>query len=190
MTRFTAGICLLLAGIAAWAEAPSYSYIQASYVDIELDNDIAGVDGDGFSAGGSVPINADWHVFATYSSGDFDFGVDLDELIVGAGWHTELAGTTDFVVEAGYVRAEAGAAGLSVDDNGIAASLGVRSMIRDRLEVFAGVSHVELDDAGGATSIGAGAWYTVSGNLALGINASFDDDATRLGAGIRLYFDR
>ncbi len=190
MKRLMAGIGLVLASTLVWAQEPSYSYIQASYVHIELDNDFGDVDGNGFAAGGSIPINDQWHVFAGYSSSDFDFSIDLDEFSIGGGWHTPISDNTDFVAEVAYVSADASANGFSVDDDGLGLSVGIRSMVQEDLELFAAISHVELDSAGDGTSIGGGAWYTVSGNLAVGLSASFDDDATGIGLGIRLYFDR
>jgi hypothetical protein len=190
MNRILCGAALLAFSLAAAAEAPSYSYIQAGYVEIDLDNSFGDIDGNGFTAGGSVPLSDQWHVFAGYSSSDFDFNVDIDEFTIGGGWHRAITGRTDFVAELGYVRADASTNGFSIDDNGLAAGVGVRSMLRDNLELFGSINHVELDEAGGGTSVGGGLWYIVSGNLALGLAAEFDDDATAYGAGIRLYFDR
>lgn len=181
---------MLLVSAVSWADTPSYSYIEASYVNVELDDSIANVDGDGFIAAGSVPINDDWHAFVGYSSSSFDFGIDLDQFAIGGGWHRAVSATTDFVAEAAYVRADANVPGFSADDSGIGVSVGVRGMLRPDLEVFGSIDHVELDEANGGTAIGGGVWYTVSGNLAVGLNVSFDDDATGIGVGIRLYFDR
>ncbi len=190
MMRKLMVLALLAAFTAAAAEEPSYSFIQASYVEVDLDNSFADVDGNGFSARASVPFNDRWHAFAAYSSGDFDFSIDLDEFAVGGGWHTAISSRTDFFAELAYVRVDASAPGISVDDDGIGIGVGVRSMVRDDLELFGRISHVELDDAGGGTSVGGGAWYTISGNFAVGVRAEFDDDATAYGIGIRLYFDR
>lgn len=185
-----AGLGLVLACSLAWAEEPSYSYIQASYVNVDLDSGFGDVDGDGISATASVPINDQWHVFAGYGTSDFDFGVDLDEFAIGGGWHRGISERTDFVATLAYVSVDASAEGVSFDDDGIGLSVGLRSMVNENFEVFGTISHVDLDAAGDGTSVGAGLWYTISGNFAVGVGAEFDDDATAIGAGIRLYFDR
>lgn len=185
-----AGLGLVLASTLAWAEEPSYSYIQASYVDIDIDTDFGDADGDGVVAGASIPINDQWHVFAGYGSSDFDGGIDIDEFSIGGGWHTGISDRTDFVATVAYVSVDASAGGPSFDDDGIGLSVGLRSMVRDNLEVYGAISYVDLDAAGDGTSIGAGLWYTVSGNFAVGLGVDVDDDVTGIGAGIRLYFDR
>ena len=40
------------------------------------------------------------------------------------------------------------------------------------------------------TSFGVAGWYTVTGNLALGLGADFGDDISSFGVGFRLYFDK
>ncbi len=170
----------------------SYSYIQAIYQEVEVD--VGGgfdADGNGYAVGGSVEINDDWFVFAGYASGDLESVVDLDQLTVGGGYHAALSEKTDWFATLAYVSADISAPGFgSADDSGFGVSLGVRSMVSPSLELNASASYVDLGDGADSTGFGAGLWYTVSGNIALGIGASFGDDVTTYGAGVRLYFDK
>lgn len=184
---------LLLSGTAALADnGISYSYIQASYQEVEIDvGDGFDADGDGYAVGGSVEINDDWFVFATYASSDLESVVDLDQLEAGGGYHAPLSEKTDWYATLAYISVEASLSGFgSADDSGVGVSLGVRSMVSPSLELYANASYADLGDGVDGSGFGAGLWYTVSGNIALGIGASFGDDVTTYGAGIRLYFDK
>jgi len=184
---------LLLGGGAALADSGiSYSYIQASYQEVDVD--IGGgfdVDGDGFAVGGSVEINEDWFVFAGYASSEFESVVDLDQLEAGGGYHAPLSEKTDWYATLAYVSAEVSASGFgSIDDSGVGVALGVRSMVTPSLELYANASYADLGDGADGSGFGAGLWYTVSGNIALGVGASFGDDVSAYGASVRLYFDK
>lgn len=182
---------LLLSSTAALAEGPSYSYIQASYQEVDVD--LGGgldADGDGFAVAGSVDINESWYVFADFSSAELEDVIDVDLLSVGVGWHSAINDTTDWYASLAYVDAEVGAGGFgSVSDSGFGLGLGLRGMVSPQMELTGSINYDDYGDDG-QTSFGAGLWYTITGNLALGLNAEFGDDITTYGAGIRLYFDK
>ena len=148
-------------------------------------------DGDGYSVGGSAAIGDSWFIFAGYGTSDLESVVDLTVLTIGGGWHTSISPNTDFFAALGFADGEIDISGLgSEDDTGYSVEVGVRSMVTEQLELSGSVSQVDFDDFGDGTTINAGLWYTLSGNLALGLGASFEDDVTSYGVGIRLYFDK
>lgn len=192
MLRYALMGILMLSGAAALADDLSYSRIQATYQEVDLD---AGggvdVDGDGFGVGGSFAIGDSWYAFANYATADFDSVVDLTILTIGAGWHTAISEKTDFYAELGFADGEIDVSGFgSEDDSGYSVEIGIRSMVNENLELFGSVGQVDFDDFGDGTALGAGLWYTVSGNFALGLGADFEDDVTSYGLGARLYFDK
>lgn len=191
MLRYLSIGLLFLSSTAAMAEGPSYSYIQAVYeeVDIDLGGGID-ADGDGWAVAGSVAINESWYAFANYSSAELENVVDVDQFGLGVGWHSAINTTTDWFVSAAYVDAEVSAGGFgSVDDSGFGLALGLRSMLTPSLELAGAINYVDFGD-GDDTSFGVAAWYTVTGNLAVGLGADFGDDVSSYGLGIRLYFDK
>ncbi len=181
MLRYLTLGVLMLSSTAALAEGPSYSFIQALYQQIDIDD--AG-DGDGYGVAGSVAIDDSWFVFAGYSSFDPDDFSDVDQIEVGGGWHSPISSTTDWFVTASYLDVDYGPG----SEDGFGVGVGVRSMFSPSLELYGQVNYEDVFD--GDTSVGAGAWYTLSGNLALGAAVEFGDDVTSYGVGIRLYFDK
>ncbi|MDA0706410.1 MAG: outer membrane beta-barrel protein [Proteobacteria bacterium] len=183
----------MLSSAAALADnGISYSYIQAIYQEVEIDiGEGFDADGDGYGVGGSVEINDNWFVFAGYAASEFESVVDLDQLEAGGGYHAPLSEKTDWYATLAYVSAEVSASGFgSADDSGVGVALGVRSMVSPSLELYASASYADLGDGADGSGFGVGLWYTVSGNIALGIGAGFGDDVTTYGAGVRLYFDK
>jgi hypothetical protein len=191
MFRFVFAGLLMLSGAVAMADGLSYSYIRANYQEVDID--LGGgldVDGDGFGVAGSAEISDDWFIFANYSTFDFESVVDVSSLTVGAGYHSDVSSKTDWFATLGFAKAEVDVQGLgSEDDSGYAVSLGLRSMVSESFELYGSIGYADLGDGADGTAVAAGFWYTVSGSLALGLGANFDDDVTGFGAGLRLYFD-
>jgi len=190
MFRFMSIAMLAMCAAPALAEELSYSYIDLGYEAVEFD--VApglNVDGDGFAIGGSFEGGDSWNVIAGYGSTNFDFSVDLNEFIIGAGYHTPISDQVDFVAELAYVGIDVEVLGTSVlDDDGIGASVGLRGMMSDVVELSGSINYVDLGGSG-ETSFDADAWFNLSPAFALGINAGFGDDVTSYGVGVRWYFN-
>lgn len=183
--------CVSLAALAApaLAEGPSYNYIEAGYERVEIDDAFGDVDGDGFGIGGSFEIGDQWQVIASYGSADFDFDVDLDQLVIGGGFHSPVSDNVDVVANLVYVRLDASAFGFSVDDDGFGASIGLRGMAAPQVELEGYVDYIDLDDSGDDTSFRGAAWYYFTESFAAGVQLGAGDDTTSYGIGARLFFD-
>ena len=194
MLRKFCGLALLALAAPTLAADISYNYIEAGYQEIDIDDDLLGgfdVDGDGYGIGGSFELNENWFIGASYSKADFDFGVDLTQLSLGAGYHVPLTDNTDFYGTLAFVRAEVSTSGFgSVDDDGYAATIGVRGMIGDRFELNGSLGYVDLGDGGDGTSFGAGLLYSFTDTVAAGLSLDIDEDITAYGIGFRVYFDK
>ncbi len=192
MLRYLSIGALMLSSATAMAEGPSYSYIQANYQEIDVD--LGGgfdVDGDGYGVAGSVAINDSWFVFVDYAASELESIVDLDQTRLGAGFNSAISENTDWFATLAYVDLSLKAPGLgSASDSGFGASVGVRSMMNPNFELYGSLGYSDLGDGGDGTAVAAGLWYTVTGNLALGLGAEVGSDITTYGIGIRLYFDK
>lgn len=179
----------LLMSTSALADGVSYSYIQAMYAEVDIDVGPVDADGDGFAVAGSVAINDSWYVFADYGTADFDFNVDLDRFSIGAGYHAPISTATDWFAALSYEDAEVDTGFGSASDDGFGIEGGLRSMISPKFELKGSVSYTDLGDDDD-TALNLGGWYTVSGNFAVGFEASFGDTISSYGIGGRLYFDK
>jgi len=192
MLRILATVAALSVSAAALAETPSYNYIEGFYQRVDLDDDFGfNIDGDGFGVGGSYEIAGNWHVFGGYSTFGLDFDIDLNELAVGAGYHTDISDAASLYANLAYINAEIDVLGFgSVDDNGYGVMVGVRGMVSERLELDGNLSYVDLGDGSDGTALGASALYALSDTFSLGLTAGLDEDATTYGLVGRFYFGR
>jgi opacity protein-like surface antigen len=190
MNRALAIFLLFFLAAPALGETPSYNFIEAGYVEVDLDfGDGFDVDGDGFGLGGAFEIGDNFFGFASYQDASFDFGVDFSTLEIGLGYHKGISDNTSFFFRVGYADAEISAPGFgSEDESGYSAGIGVRSNVSDLIELALEVAYLDLGDGADDTAIGGAIWFNITDNFALGANVSAGDDVTSYGAGLRLYF--
>ena len=190
MLRLITGVFVLALTVPALAEQPSYNFVAGSWQTLELDGGGVDVDGDGFSINGSFDVLNNWHIAGEYSSNGFDFGVDLNRLALGGGYHSGISETTSFYADVSWVNWEVdtGSTFGSIDDDGYGVEIGLRSNITDRLELAGGIGYIDFGDGGDDTLLNGGAWYRFD-TFSLGLNVEIGDDITGFGIGGRFYFD-
>lgn len=168
----------------------SYSYVEAAYLDTEIDNGPLDLDGSGLQLRGSLPINQNFFVFAGYSDIGFDHSVDATALHVGLGGHLPIQHNIDLVGRVAVVKADLKGRhfGVRADDDGFLLGAHVRAAIAPRWEVEGGLEYVNLDDGGSDTSVLLEGRYFFLDNLAGGLLLDLNDDGNTLGVGVRLTF--
>ncbi len=165
----------------------NYNYIEAAYLDTEIDDGLD-VDGDGPALRGSFALNETFFVEAGYATQDFDFGIDLDRWTVGLGAHTPLTEQVDLIGRVSYVDAEIDTNFGSADDDGFGLGVGLRGRVAEQFELEGGINYVDLDDAGDDTSLALGGRYYLTEQFAVGAGVEFGDDVTSWHLGARLQF--
>lgn len=184
-SAITASLALL--PLAAQSQDISYSYVEAAYIETDLDG--VSRNADGWALRGSIGITDEVFIFADYgdqSIGPFDF----QSYNVGAGYAWPLAERTHLYGKVSYVKAEADGFGLSADDDGYGLGVGVRHLVTDQFELGAAANYVDLSDSGDDTAFSLGARWHFTPQLSLGAEASFSDDANGYGVGLRWSFGR
>jgi hypothetical protein len=180
-----ASACLLAPG-AAFAQM-SYTFVEGSLVDIELDGP-GNVDGDGIEIAGAYEIDDRFFVLGRWQDQDLDLGIDGRLIELGAGLHYALNETVDFVATLTYFDAELDAGNLSADDDGLGISGGVRAQLAPEWEVEAGLKLVDTNDSGTDSAFSFGGRYYLKENMAVAAAADFGDDADTIKTGFRLEF--
>lgn len=165
----------------------NYTKFDVSLLDVELDGP-AGVDGDGFSLGGSFEVSDRLHVFGEWQDHSLDAGIDGRTIEVGAGITHGFSDTLDFVGTLSYLDSEVKLANLTADDDGLALGGGVRTRLADSFEVDAMLKYVDFDESGGDTGVLVGGRYYFNGSMALGASAEFNDNVDTLRVGFRWEF--
>jgi hypothetical protein len=180
---------VLLAGSVMAADGPRYTYGEIGYERLDIDN-YSG-DGDFGNIGGSFALNDRIYMFAAYQDGSVDGSgpdIDVSTFEAGLGVHFPLNDTIDLVGNAAYAWAKVDVDNFgNEDDDGYALSAGLRAMVTPKLELNGGGSYVDISDDD--TALYLGAVYSFTDMFAVTTGASFGDDATSYGVGLRLYFD-
>ena len=177
MLRSTLIIGLMVFAGSASAEGLNYTYLQASWGQVDFDDSLLDVDGDGFGIAGSVAISENFHVFGEYQTADLDFSVDLNILEAGLGYNVPLSETVDFVARLGYVNIEAEAPGVpSADEDGYSAGVGLRGNLSNNVELDGGVDYVDGSDTDGETRVNAGFRYNFTENFSVGAKGTWWED--------------
>lgn len=181
-------VCLVLAfaGVATAQDDFSYTWLQASWSDVDSDNFGAG-DGLGLSA--SFELTPNFHVFGGYSGIDADSRADASGWNAGIGLNTPLSDLMDVVVQLSYQTAEVDfVQGGTVENDGLGFGAGIRVGANEWIEVFGGLTYLDVD-SGNETVFDAGFLLNIGDAFAVGVSGSWDDEVSSWNLNGRLYFD-
>ena len=176
-----ASLMLAAAPLAAQAEGMSYSYVEADYVDVDVDN---GPSGDGFGVRGSVGFAGNWFAFADYVDASVDV-IDIENIAVGVGGHFPVNDTLDFVGRVGYTETDLSSGPFSANDDGYLLSAGLRGQM-SQFEAEGHVVYTDLSDGGDETAFEVAGRWNFTDMFSAGIAYRMGDDANVLFAGVRL----
>ena len=194
MMRSTLVILILALSATANAEGFDYNYVFLGYGNTDFD--VLDADGDGFSLGGSYGFTDSLHGFAGYDAADLDnngigLSVDAKRWQAGIGYNTSVSGTIDMFARLSYESLDLNPPGPgNFDDSGYGLGVGMRFAASEALELNAGISYVDYDDAGDDTSFEAGGLYNITDAIAVGFGAEWSDDVSSYLVSGRFYFGK
>ncbi|HEY6598628.1 MAG TPA: outer membrane beta-barrel protein [Pseudomonadales bacterium] len=166
-----------------------YTFMEAGYQHVEIDDFDA--DGEALALQGSVALNHMFNLVGNFQDGSIDAGaadVDVTTIELGGGMHLPLSPTVDFVTELTWINMELDAGGFGdVDDDGYGLGAGVRAMVTPSLELGGGIKYSEVADED-ETSFGGKIVYHFTDMFAMSGMASFGDNTTTYGLGLRANF--
>jgi hypothetical protein len=170
--------------MAVLAAGPTYNYIDAAYLSVDVDN---GPTLDGFGVAGSFALTESFHIVASYSELSKN-PLDLTGSSVALGWNHSLNDITDVVVRAGWEYARVQLFNwASESDNGWSLEAGLRSMLTPQFELNGFISHVDIF-GGDEQALSVGGVYYFTPSIGLGAGVTLSDDATGWNVGFRFAF--
>jgi Outer membrane protein beta-barrel domain len=189
----TAIAAALLLPVAASAAELSYSYVEGGIGQTEIDIDAGGiedVEGDTLMLSGSLAVTDNVHVFADFSTTDFDFDVDATTIRVGGGWNQGISESADFIARLAYLQAEVETPFGDDDEDGFDVGVGLRSAFAPNLELEGFIDYVDLGgDDSGDTQFSGAARYFFTPQFAVGAQVGIGDDTLSYGLTARYNFE-
>ena len=186
LNAMTAGLMLAALPLASHAEDMSYSYVELSW----LQTDIEGVSGnpDGFGLRGSISFAEHYFGFAEYSNQSLS-GADLDLITVGLGGYYGLSDNLDLVGRAGWLNVDVSGPGGSFDDDGYLVSAGLRGKVGTSVELEGSVIYTDLGGSNGDdTAFAVAGRYYFTENFAVGAEYQEGSDSSTILLGGRYSF--
>lgn len=184
---------------AAHANDLSYTYVQGSYSQTELEAEGASLDLDGLNLTGSFAITDQFFVTldAGRTEGDerimgFQVDAEVDSKTAMIGFHTALNDDVDFVASVGRTWADVtidieDAGEFEGDGDANLLSVGLRGMASESLELFANAVYVDGDEESD-TNLNLGGMFHVASNVGIGLSYTSADDADVTGIFARVSF--
>lgn len=188
-------IALSLIPASALAVGPNYNFIEAGYIDLDVDDvDVGEIidSGDGWFLGLALG-SPRWHFIGEYQSEDLDgdMGGSFERTTwwAGLGWHGLLGEKGDLVADVAYIDTEVEIIGGKNKDDGYRAAAGVRYLPVRIFEVNGFFNYTDLDTAGSDESWEVNALLSL-GQFAIGAGWEQFEDTQNLRAFIRLNLAR
>ncbi len=182
----------------ALADSPDWTYVEASYLDSELDANAGGdVKPDGWELAGAWQFT-DWaYVLGSYSTqednvesflgGDVD--LDIDALSLGIGGIWSLNGSTDLYGNINYEDWNLEVDSSDNDEYGYSVAAGIRSVVWQGLELNAEVGYIDVDDVfDGEYTFRLGGIYSFRNGIGIGVSYEEIDDLETFRATLRYAF--
>jgi hypothetical protein len=184
--RIVAAFLTLSLPCALYADGFDYTFVDAGFVNSDLDAGPFDVDGDGIGVNGSIGVSDNVHIIAGYADEDYDFGVGSTTWSAGVGFNTGINENLDFVADLSYMDVDVDSPFGSAGEDGYGLGAGIRARAGEKIELDAGLLYVDLDDSD--TVLNVGGRYYFNDSFALGAGLSDADGGTAWTIGVRAEF--
>ena len=189
MLRSVLVVILVAFSASVSAQGSNYNYLQGSYGRVDLDDSVLDVDGDGLGLSGSFEIDENFHIFGEYQTAEMNFGIDLEIMEIGVGYHTNVSPNMDVYANLAYIDIEADAGIGSADDSGFSLGIGLRGAVSEAVELYGGLDYIDFDESDSETRANAGFLLSLTETLGVGLKATLWDDVNVFQVNARLYFE-
>lgn len=156
----------------------SYTWIEANYLWSDFDAIDDSLDGWEARASWEIPLG----IFLQGSYSQLSGDADVDTWRFGVGWHLPIGQKFD-------VYGILSATGQDIEDeneDGIAAEVGGRFLLGEKIELNGRVLWADLDDSNSGVGVGGRFYFTPA--LSAGLNVDFEEDREAYAAGLRFQF--
>jgi hypothetical protein len=171
-------------GTAIAADGLSYNLLEGGYGYADLDH--TSNHGDEFSVSGSWGLGERFFAFGHVAALDVS-DLNMTGLTLGAGWHTAISSSIDLVAGVSFELLDPEGGGGS--ETGYGSMVGLRGKVGDKLEIAAGVKHVDLGHGFDGVVFSAGSRYYLTDAFAAGLDISVDKDADATTFGFKVRYD-
>lgn len=181
-------LTLGLSGTSSANEGPKWTFVQAGYLQADIED--TNIEPTGFGIGGSHLVGENVLLVGQYSTiSDDIFGIDVDlnSLSLGLGYKHSVTSVTDVYTVLSYEYVEFEGGGGSVDENGYGATVGIRSMVNNNIELSASMKYIDIDGESD-TAVGVAAYYYITPQFAVSAGYSVADDVDTIGLSARYTF--
>jgi hypothetical protein len=178
---------------AAQAEGLSYTYVEAGYLNTDLDefNETVG----GWGLKGSFEITDNIFVYGRYQDQSANVGggeIKFQPWDLGVGYAWPIADQTDIYGTVGYTSFDADVPARfgfrNASDDGYTLGAGIRTRFAEQFEVEGTARYANLSDYGDEFDFGIyGRWY-ITDMFAVGLQYNAGDETSTFGASLRLEF--
>jgi hypothetical protein len=158
----------------AAAQTLDYTYVEAAYLNTDIDLGPVTLHGDGLGVTGSLALGEKYYVFADYDGSSFNRGVDTSGYDLGVGRRWPLQTKLDAFADLAYVHARVETRFGNADDDGFGVDVGLRSRVSEKIELQGAISYVDL--SGSETSLLLGGRYFLTNAVAVGAGYDINND--------------
>ncbi|KGJ95732.1 hypothetical protein [Thalassotalea sp. ND16A] len=195
-------LLLLTASYSSSAQKPNWHFFEAQYLDATIDERL---DADGYAVTGAYALFSDVFIIAQYEALEVEYklddsfsNADINRYFIGLGYNYEFNEFTEFYAILALKNIDYQSRGNKADNDGYAATLGLRSFVAEKIELNIYYTYLDIDydkslDYWGAIAedsneTGITGLYHISKNVSLGLGFKESEGYEQTSVSIKYHF--